>query len=713
MLLRFTGRTLSRFNQAREYLPCSWSVVERRAASVLHEDDAAVVDGPDARAAHVRHLQVDVWCRTHPHDQLVERRGPEVGRVLLPAIVTERIEASFYPQVLAEYDEMIKEYADWRQRQDEGMRKPEFYFNGATEKAQRIRRAATLTMCGYIFLPDSADGIGVTGVFQMSGSSRAEGIRYGEFKVLPLSPEGFQHGVLDVTNDLAEGLVGYRVRGHAAHTLKMAHRIILRDAVRTVFNADTADWAPAEAARAWLPQPEEMWVVQRCSARELVLQRVGADIDEVELVLDMAVHETGASSAARAGTVVPVVFTPTNEVVFERFTRCTRGADTNEGGLHGAQLLRSGDWVTVWTTPSAEVAEGPPCLVAARCWNLECTLIPAIDGLEGLAFDIVDSGTEELPTPLETFNATIAYGVVHRQPATVVPYLFSPTKTGDESTPGQGVGKTQFLRCSLAAVGPNLVDVVNDHDRLVKNDQFNDKGHASLFTIVDDIESPDILLHDSVLRGVAAKGAGKLVRMLTLEAGRLRAAAVEAAPAEDAAWQRAKLDAALELLAAAGARFNRVDGGSSAAAGAADAMARLHEAAEALPDVVAIVTCVLEDVADAARELGPGGEGSAAARDRLLPRIAMALYFLGVGVNSFDFVADMELGATVFLIRDAAGTPHWRYVPPFLLGVRSRAPACVALPSRAQVLILWLMATMPGPTAHLLGLQAPAAKRRR
>ena len=108
----------------------------------------------------------------------------------------------------------------------------------------------------------------------------------------------------------------------------------------------------------------------------------------------------------------------------------------NEGGLHGAQLLRSGDWVTVWTTPSAEVAEGPPCLVAARCWNLECTLIPAIDGLEGLAFDIVDSGTEELPTPLETFNATIAYGVVHRQPATVVPYLFSPRVPGSPHQDG-------------------------------------------------------------------------------------------------------------------------------------------------------------------------------------------------------------------------------------------------------------------------------------
>ena len=73
----------------------------------------------------------------------------------------------------------------------------------------------------------------------------------------------------------------------------------------------------------------------------------------------------------------------------------------------------------------------------------------------------------------------------------------------------------------------------------------------------------------------------------------------------------------------------------------------------------------------------------------------------------------MELGATVFLIRDAAGAPHWRYVQPFLLGVRLRPPACVALPSRAQVLVSWLVATMPGPTPHLFGVPPPAAGRRR
>ena len=33
--------------------------------------------------------------------------------------------------------------------------------------------------------------------------------------------------------------------------------------------------------------------------------------------------------------------------------------------------------------------------------------------------------------------------------------------------------------------------------------------------------------------------------------------------------------------------------------------------------------------------------------------------------------------------------PHWRYVPPSLLGARQCPPACVALPSCAQVLISW------------------------
>ena len=128
-----------------------------------------------------------------------------------------------------------------------------------------------------------------------------------------------------------------------------------------------------------------------------------------------------------------------------------------------------------------------------------------------------------------------------------------------------------------------------------------------------------------------------------------------------------------------------------------------------------MVSSVLESVAEATRHSGGDPGASAACREDLLPDVAFALYFLGVGVNSFDFVADMEVGATVFLVRDASGAPHWRYVPPFLLGARPRPPTCVALPSRAQALVSWLVATMPGPTGHLFGVPPPAraAKRRR
>ncbi len=47
--------------------------------------------------------------------------------------------------------------------------------------------------------------------------------------------------------------------------------------------------------------------------------------------------------------------------------------------------------------------------------------------------------------------------------------------------------------------------------------------------------------------------------------------------------------------------------------------------------------------------------------------IALALYFLGVSVISFDFVADMALGKTMFVVHDTLGPQHWRYVPLFLL----------------------------------------------
>ena len=406
-----------------------------------------------------------------------------------------KLAASFYPGVLNDYNAMLNEYLLWRESKGEGARKPQkFIAEAAGDAPKAVRRAATLTICGYIFMPGS-DGIGVNDVFQLSG----EGVRYGEFDVLPLG-ESLKHGVLSVGNNLATGLLGFRVRGHAAHTLKAAHRIIMLDAVQAHFG-EAASWAAPEAARVWMQQPKDLFVVQKCSARELVL-RSNTSLETRSLQL--AVHRC-ASSKDCTGTVVPLVFCPANELVFERSTRCPRGAVGAEREQHGAQLLRAGDEVTVWTTPSAE-EPGKDCLVAARCWNLECSLLPEVAGLAGLAFDIVDNGTEDLPTPLEVVNATIAHGVVHRQPATVAPYVYSPTKQGVQNMPGQGVGKSEWLRFITACAGPNLVDTVNDHERLVASDAFNDKGFSSIFQICDDVANHKFLLSGATKAAITGLG---------------------------------------------------------------------------------------------------------------------------------------------------------------------------------------------------------------
>lgn len=72
--------------------------------------------------------------------------------------------------------------------------------------------------------------------------------------------------------------------------------------------------------------------------------------------------------------------------------------------------------------------------------------------------DIVDTGTKEVPTPLEVTNAVIAHGIVHRTPSTDALYLYSPTKTGVDNVPGQGVGKSEFQRFVTAVAGANVVD---------------------------------------------------------------------------------------------------------------------------------------------------------------------------------------------------------------------------------------------------------------
>ena len=135
----------------------------------------------------------------------------------------------------------------------------------------------------------------------------------------------------------------------------------------------------------------------------------------------------------------------------------------------------------------------------------ECALLPSITGLDGLAFDVVDTGTEAVPTPLEVMDAVVAHGIVHRTPATVALYLYSPTKTGVENVPGQGVGKSELQRFVTAAAGANVVDTVNDYKTLVENNQFCDIGHTSLFMIVDDVYSPNFLLTGKVKAAVTTK----------------------------------------------------------------------------------------------------------------------------------------------------------------------------------------------------------------
>ena len=73
-------------------------------------------------------------------------------------------------------------------------------------------------------------------------------------------------------------------------------------------------------------------------------------------------------------------------------------------------------------------------------------------------------------------DAVVAHGIVHRTPATVALYLYSPTKTGVENVPGQGVGKSELQRFVTAAAGANVVDTVNDYKTQWKTISFATLG---------------------------------------------------------------------------------------------------------------------------------------------------------------------------------------------------------------------------------------------
>ena len=408
-----------------------------------------------------------------------------------------KLAAGFCPVVYDEYPAMMQAYREWRVSR-QAHRKPQAYMDDAADANDKERRAATLVLCGYVFFPDSDGVMGVSDVFQRSG----EGLRYGDFRVEAIM-EDLVHGALTLSSDLVKGIIGFKLFGHAERTLKTAHRIILCDAVRHIFGKHarlaTLDEVPTQPI-----DKLDRYTVTKQSQTEVEVTDM-----ETTRTVRFAVHPS-VRTTENSGTVVPVVFSPAGELVFERHSPCTRGAVGAHDELHGAQLLRKGDVVSVWTTP---VAEKPTetALMAAICWNdLDAARWPGMprsneQNNHHAVFNIVSPGTAERPTPVEVVDAVFAHGVVHREPTTVASYLFSPTKTGDDNVPGQGVGKTAWLRCSMACVGPNLVDMVNDYDRLVKTDQFTDKGHSTFFTLVDDIDDPKIILSGSAKAAATAK----------------------------------------------------------------------------------------------------------------------------------------------------------------------------------------------------------------
>ena len=378
--------------------------------------------------------------------------------------------ARILPGALCIISELFAEFVAWRATSQ--TKRPQAYLDTAVGAEQRRRRSATLILCGYLFFPDS-DDLGLMDVFQLEG----ECIRFGEFDVQPIT-DAVNHAAITVGNKFEEGVFGYKVCGHSARTLREAHRIILLNAVRECVDKD-ARWA----TQGEVPTEERFPTPQRCTVVAVKPNsiRLRDDTSGNTHVVHMAVHPT-----AKGYTVVPPVFSRAGEVLFERNTRLPRGATGNAGELHGAQLLKENDSVSVWTTP----VDGDPAkkaLMAVLCYTMDDTpLWPAFS--HDAAFNIVATGTPEQPTRLEVFDASVAFAAVHRSATTLAHYLYSPTKTGDKEIQGQGVGKSKYLEYICSLFGPNLVDFVTDYERFVTRDKFSAKGFGKIYTIADDIE---------------------------------------------------------------------------------------------------------------------------------------------------------------------------------------------------------------------------------
>jgi hypothetical protein len=372
--------------------------------------------------------------------------------------------------------QLFSEFVAWRATSS--TKRPQAFLDTASGAEQRRRRSATLILCGYLFFPDS-DDLGLMDVFQLEG----ECIRFGELDVQPIT-EAVKHAAVTVGNDLETGVFGYKVCGHSARTLREAHRIILLNAVRECVDKN-ARWATQEEVPVAARFPSLQTFTVAGIGQNAV--RLRDEKDGKTHVVHMAVHPM-----ANGYTVVPPVFSRAGEVLFERNTRLSRGAAGTAGELHGAQLLKKDDEVSVWTTP----VDGDPAkkaLIAVLCYTMDDTpLWPAFS--RDAAFNIVATGTPDQPTRLEVFDASLAFAAVHRQPTTVAHYLYSPTKTGDKEIQGQGVGKSKFMEYNCSVFGPNLVDTVTDYETFVSKDKFTSKGFGKLYTTVDDVNDPRLLL---------------------------------------------------------------------------------------------------------------------------------------------------------------------------------------------------------------------------
>ena len=414
-------------------------------------------------------------------DQFCKKK-PTKHKILLDAALLLKAAATFYPKTLEEFPQMMKEYADWRNKNTG--KPPSAYVNELGADTERHR--ATLVLFGYFVVPGRGS-VGIDALFHAEGEATC----FGRFEVLPFKAP-VRRGALVVGNDLSDGFFGYRVRGHLPHTLTSIHRLIILDAVKTHVDV-AAVWADrSEAETRWLRVPDAS---QICTVEEVdtvaCTVTVAESTDSPTTTLFYARHVVEQDF----GHVVPPVFSIASELVFEASTRATRGVLPLQAVLHGVELLKTGDRVQFWTMDGA----GGPCIVAARHWslhtpddegNIECALLEG-DGRE-LIMDIADMGTLDYDeiTPALGMLAREGFIVARRERSTIIEYLYAPTSAGDaeDKYSGQGSGKSQRQQqFAQRILGMGNSEVVWDYSNQIEQNQFSEKGVDKLLMVYDEL----------------------------------------------------------------------------------------------------------------------------------------------------------------------------------------------------------------------------------